>query len=319
MSAAVETAFFGGNLSAWHGLGTVIEEDVVEAVRALELSGLDWQVSLEPVYTTDGVEIPGFKRTARSSDDTTLGIVGERFNPLQNADAFAWGDSIVESGQANWHTAGSLFDGKKVWMLMKMPQAMFIGGQADERIEKFVCISNGHDGNTALRAFVCAERVVCANTLAIATQQGRANDRIITIRHTASMQHRMGEAQRVLGLATEYYDRLQTVGDALIEQPMSGTEFNAFLDTLLPVPEEVGRGRTMRENQHDLIRQIMVNAPNLQNVNTTRWGALNAVIEANDHHGRPKRQKNDPREVRMEKLLLGGGLVQKATDILLAV
>jgi phage/plasmid-like protein (TIGR03299 family) len=323
MSAAVETAVFAGNKPAWHGLGTVIEKDVMESHEALELSGLDWQVALEPVYqqrrSGEFYVVDGKKNVVRSTDERVLGTVGERFNPLQNVDAFAWGDSIVSSGQAEWYTAGSLFDGEKVWMMMKMPQAMFIGGQADERIERYICISNGHDGNTALRAFVCAERVVCANTLSIATAQGRANDRIITIRHTASMQHRMGEAQRVLGLATEYYDRLQTIGNALIEQPMSLSQFDTFLDTLLPVPEDAGRGRTLRTNQHDEIKDILVRAPNLANVNNTRWGALNAVIEWNDHRGRPRQQKHNPSEVRMEKLLLGGGNVQRAADILLAV
>ena len=82
-------AFYGGRQSAWHGLGTVIDEDVVTANEAMRLARLDWKVQPFPVYahvdadTDDGdfvgeehVEVIGKYANIRMDTGEPLGIVG---------------------------------------------------------------------------------------------------------------------------------------------------------------------------------------------------------------------------------------------------
>ena len=58
----------------WHGLGTPIEE-ACSSAEALELAGLDWEVNSRPIYTDNGIQIPGYIANTRSSDNKVLGVV----------------------------------------------------------------------------------------------------------------------------------------------------------------------------------------------------------------------------------------------------
>src|SRR5258708_20606836 len=106
MPAEFESGFFGNNVAAWHGLGTVIAEDVVTTEEALRLSGLDWNVSKQPIYLADGREIPNSRAITRDTDGAVLGVVGEDYRPVANSEAFAFVDHLFKSEEAKWHTAG---------------------------------------------------------------------------------------------------------------------------------------------------------------------------------------------------------------------
>ena len=75
----------------------------------------------------------------------------------------------------------------------------------------------------------------------------------------------------------------------------------------------------MALNRQELIKQVYRNAPNLQNVQNTKWGALQSIIEVNDHHAVARTQKLSPADVRMTRIVNGGGLVQQAFDYLSVV
>ena len=104
---------------AWHGLGTVFQEEVTTE-KMLELANLDgWNVRLEDV------EIPShlssdksYQYVVRDNPFTAnqvdvLGVVGERYVPLQNEELFTFGDAILDGG-GRWETAGSLKSGRPV-------------------------------------------------------------------------------------------------------------------------------------------------------------------------------------------------------------
>ena len=49
-----------------------------------------------------------------------LGVVGPRYVPLQNKDAFEWFQPFVDAGECSLHTGGSLSGGQKVWALAQL-------------------------------------------------------------------------------------------------------------------------------------------------------------------------------------------------------
>jgi hypothetical protein len=112
MPANVETMFYTG-ATPWHGLGEKLE-DAPTISEAIEKSGLDWEVGVKDLVTTDGYDVPA-KATYRKSDDAILGVVGPRYVPLQNKDAFEWFQPFVDSGECSLHTGGSLSGGQKVF------------------------------------------------------------------------------------------------------------------------------------------------------------------------------------------------------------
>lgn len=110
-----------------------------------------------------------------------LGVVGPTYKPLQNSDAFSFFDPFVESGVATLETAGSLRDGKRVWILAKVAgdPIEIVKGDA---VERFILLSNGHDGSLAIRCGFTPVRVVCQNTMGMA--HGDKGSKLLRVRHT---------------------------------------------------------------------------------------------------------------------------------------
>ena len=118
-----------GRFVPWHGLGTPVEKAMTSA-EALELGGLDWEVNPKPVFTETGFEIPNYKANIRSSDNSVLGIVTNRYKIVQNKEAFAFTDALLDGG-VTYETAGSLGNGKTIWLLAKMPEKKILGDKFD--------------------------------------------------------------------------------------------------------------------------------------------------------------------------------------------
>ena len=114
MAANFESGFFVGT-PAWHGLGTVVKE-ALTSEDAIRIAGLDWEVIPKPIYDELGREIKNYKVNVRSSDNQILGIVTNRYQIVQNREAFEFTDALLGKG-VTYETAGSLATGKRVWML----------------------------------------------------------------------------------------------------------------------------------------------------------------------------------------------------------
>lgn len=89
-----------------------------------------------------------FFANVRSSDGAVLGVVSDRYQVVQNAEAFAFTDALIGGeGQVHYETAGSLMGGRKIWLLAKLPDTEIVG----DKTEPYLCFSNTHDGSGAIR------------------------------------------------------------------------------------------------------------------------------------------------------------------------
>ena len=114
MAANVETMFYTRE-KPWHGLGTMVAE-APESREALRLAELDWRVLQEPVYTENNELIAGYRVNVRDRDRKVLGVVTDRYKVVQNEEAFTFTDTLLGEG-VRYETAGSLQEGKRVWLL----------------------------------------------------------------------------------------------------------------------------------------------------------------------------------------------------------
>ena len=126
MAANVET-MFSVREKPWHGLGAIVMEAPTSA-DALRLAGLDWDVVQEPIYTAFKEPIEGYKANVRDCDRRILGVVSDRYKVVQNTDAFSFTDGLLGKG-VRYETAGSLQEGKKVWLLARLPREYIIAGE----------------------------------------------------------------------------------------------------------------------------------------------------------------------------------------------
>ena len=158
MPALVET-MFSVRETPWHGLGTIVN-DTPTSEDALRISGLDWKVVQDDVFTDSGERISGYKANIRDIDRKILGVVSDRYKVVQNTDAFSFTDELLGQG-VKYETAGSLQDGRRVWLLARMPKE-YIGGS--DEICPYLVFSNSHDGTGAVKVAITPVRVVCNNS-----------------------------------------------------------------------------------------------------------------------------------------------------------
>ena len=277
MSANVESMFSVREVP-WHGLGTIIQE-APNSEAALKLAGQDWSVKQVPVLYEG--QKTGHQFNVRESDNRVLGVVGGRYKPVQNAEAFAFTDELV-GGDVRYETAGSLADGKRVWMLAKMPDTRVL----DDVVEPYLCLTNGHDGFSSLKVCMTPVRVVCQNTLNMALKGAK---RTWTVRHSGNINAKMEEAQQTLGLAQDYMKKFEEEAEELYSIKVSPAQFKKLSNTLFPITEEMSRRK--EEAQYLLQCQLKEawDMDDLGNIKGTGWGFINANSDMSTH--RPPARK----------------------------
>lgn len=331
-----KAACFVTGKPAWHRLGTVVTSAQTSA-DAINLAGLNWTVEQWPMTASYGgttIEVPNKLANVRSDTKAVLGVVGKTYKVLQNAESFAFMDSVVEEGLAMYETAGALNSGRRIWIMARLPGEIRVTDQ--DEIKPYALLCNGHDGSLAVHVMPTTVRVVCNNTLNLALSKGKA--RQLVIRHSDSMKGKVEQARKILGLVQQRVGSFQAEVDALARVSLNTTQVTdyfrsvlkiqppkakaapqgdnaALLDSILTQKEQSAgvvadlldgyRELTARQEKANaaLLEQVLENFHNKTNtlpgIAGTAWAAYNAVSEYVDHQsrvtGRTQEQKDNNR------------------------
>jgi phage/plasmid-like protein (TIGR03299 family) len=303
----------------WHGLGVKLESPAT-AAEAIKAAGLDWEVIKAPIYVKPG---PKYKsvpnrfamlRADRVSAGQAhvLALVGNDYKPLQNRDAFAWFDGIVGTGAAIYHTAGALGSGERVWILAKLPGEIRVVG--DDVTDKYLLLSNSHDGQSSVQVKFTPIRVVCSNTLAMALSDGPT----LRVSHVASLGQRMEQVKANLGIIGKAYETIQTQFQTMASVQLDQGRLEEYLKQVLPDPQDKADDRAQkrvaeaRRSSAALFESGRGN--DLPGVRGTLWAGYNGVAEYIDY--RSTRQERDRR---LDSIWFGSGYLTKARAFRIAV
>jgi phage/plasmid-like protein (TIGR03299 family) len=317
MAHEIEGNKFVGTQVAWHRIGTVVEK-AMTAQEAMVLAGLDTTLHKQTLYVEDYgdgyLSVPDKKGIVRMEDGKVLGVVGDGYEIIQNRDCFDFMDGIIGEGRAVYETAGSLRGGSRIFLTVKMANALKIG---PDKIDKYLCLSTSHDMSLALRVHWTPVRVVCQNTLSVALKGVKHGQNAVAIRHTKHYRDKVAEARRILGLADEYYAYMEQQFNKMLNTHMSDYSYGRLLEKVFPIPE---KGSARIENIKNECVRLFIQGAGHENIKNTHWAGYNAIVEYADH-GRSTRIKEgrNEDEVRMETTLWGSGaqLKQKAFDLCL--
>ena len=275
MSALVETMYSVREVP-WHGLGTVIE-NAPNSHDAIELAGLNWQVNGNPIFDANGNEIKGYKANTRDSDNSVLGVVSDRYQIVQNAEAFEFTDHLIDADEITYETAGSLRNGKQIWLLGKMPETKILGDDVDP----YICFTNTFDGSGAIKVCLTPIRVVCNNTLNLALSRA---SRSWSTKHMGDMAGKLMEAKETLMLANNYMSMLDIEADKYANTAISDDEIQKVISEIFPV--DVNNDSQRKINNVQQLTDTFYTCyymPDIAQYKNTQWGVINAMADMVGH------------------------------------
>ena len=293
--------------SPWHDPGNELVNPAT-AREAIEAAGLNFTVVKKPmkefVELNDAAGVSDRWVTVRTDTGEVLGIVGDSYEPIQNVDAFTFFDNLIGTDEAIYETAGTLGRGERTWIMAKFPG--FINVRGKDIVNKYLLLSNCHDGSSLVQAKLTPIRAVCNNTLT-----GVLNDAgEITIRHTANAAEDMKQALSLLESTNARYGELDAVFDRMALTNISETQLLDYVKALVPDKED---GEDYKENQgiRDAFLELHESGMGADLSRGTLWGAFNCVTEYADH-----RTEGNP-GARLESIWFGPGeqLKQKAFQL----
>ena len=303
MPANVES-MFSVREKPWHGIGTIVQ-DAPSSAEAIRLAGLDWNVEQKPIHTEGGILINGYKANIRDSDHSVLGVVSDRYQVVQNDEAFAFTDELLGEGVV-YETAGSLQDGRRTFILARLPQRFIIAG---DEITPYFVIMNSHDGGCSIKAAMTPVRVVCQNTLNLAFRTAK---RAWMTKHTSNIMDRIDDARMTLQFAEKYMGELGRGVDGLVNRKLTDKKVMAYMSEFFPVTEDMSAAQ--KKNNLALLNDMKAryfDAPDLQGVGKNAYRFVNAVSDFATH-AEPIRRTKNYRENLFLKTVEGNPLIDKA-------
>lgn len=292
-------AFFSNRIPAWHTLG-IVTDGAQTAEEALKIAYLDWEVfkSKNPI----GVEVPNqvgnksseillkdkfltYRYHPKTGTPQALGVVGNRWTPVQNIEAFEFLNDITDESGAVFETAGALGNGEKVFMTMKLPESILIGGV--DVVNMNLLAWNTHDGSSSFNVVVTPIRVVCQNTLAMAIANNKGT---FTARHTSNVAGKIQIARETLGMTFKYVKGFEEEAETLYRQSFTDKKFRELVETLVPISTDTARAESLAINTREEMFSLW-KAPTQENIAGTKWAAYNAIVEYSDW-AKPVRSSN---------------------------
>jgi phage/plasmid-like protein (TIGR03299 family) len=292
---------------AWHGIGTVVS-DAPTSEEAIRIAKLDWSVDQIPVFAA-GKEVSNYFANIRSDTQEVLGVVQGRYQVQQNSESFAFVDDIIHNSQGvqcRYETAGSLFNGRRVFLLVRLPEEVILG----DTIENFLYFTNSHDGSTGLMAGISNIRIVCNNTLQLAIRHAQ---RTWNCRHTAVMNSRKEEAAYSLGLAVKYVGSIKDIAEEMANKKVSKVAFiRDFKKELVKISSE-----RSADEYIERVRVIHSKKDDLANFKNTAYGWYNAVADMTSN-AKPLRQTENYQANKLISFFDGNKILQTAQKVLMA-
>lgn len=313
-------SFFSANEPAWHNLGKIVTGALTSA-EAIKTANLDFEVEKIPVR----IKLPNGKTfvskdqfgTVRKDNSEVLGYVGNRYEILQNVQAFDFFDSIVGKGEAIYETAGVLGVGERIFITAKLPAHITIG--KNDVIDQYIFLTNTHDGKGSVTAAFTPIRIVCNNTLnaALKTMKNK-----VTLRHTSGVHDKLKLAHEVMGIQNMYTKEITEIFNQMAKTEANEMVYKKIIvgamadnDKMVKDYFEGNPSTKFKNNVNEVLEYAYGNeTQKMASTNNTVYGAYNAVTGYNQNVNTYK--DND---TKMKQILEGRSYNQQAEAFRLAV
>lgn len=303
------STFASRRTKAWHGLGSVVNS--MNSEEAMILGGLDFEVGLADLYIK-GIRLPfpqgddviasyennqiryneGKKvgtnfATYRKDTNDIFGVVGSRYEVIQNIEAFNFFDGIIGEGHAEYETVGALGNGETVFLTAKIPGDLVIG---KENIEKYLLFTMAHDGSGSIQAMFTPIRVVCNNTLTAAV--GTAKNKV-SIRHTKNAQARLNQASKLLGIVDNQTTLMKEKFEHYSKKFINDKDVESIINHSFNINRQAdGNYSTKSKNKLNSILKAYHTGVGQEGIIGSAWGVYNGITCYLQNHQTIKNQED---------------------------
>ncbi len=288
MAHLVQTMAYQGQ-TPWHGLGNPLTEKQAIEVWLRE-AGMDWQIESSPVHyltANSAMVYPDAKVLYRSDTGDALSVVSNRYQEVQPREVLEFYRDLVDLGGFELETAGVLKGGKKLWALARTGEETLLKG--NDLVQGYLLLATACDGTLATTAQFTSVRVVCNNTLQLATAD---NNGAIKVPHSTKFD--ADKVKQQLGIGVNHWQRF--IGDIrkLADRPVHPFEARRFFVEVLGDPElPFHRQPNLKVLNHVFgLYAGEGMGSRLPAANDTAWGMLNAVTQYVDHSRRARSADN---------------------------
>lgn len=250
----------------------------------LTAAGLNW--GLRTIAADDGLSVivdgrevstfaPERQLVLRDDNNLVLGMVGEGYQPVPNAEAFAATEVAARMG-AIYEAAGETDYGRKTFVTMSLPEARVrVGGK--DIVDFSIHFATDHSGGGSVIGNVRGRRQWCLNGCTVALQTPMA----WSVRHTASASDRLHMVEDTVRGALRYAKEFAALGEQLVCSPMSRSTYETYIATLFPHPGDDASAAaiTRWEKRRADLMGLFQTAAIQQDAPETAWSAVAAVTE----------------------------------------
>lgn len=304
----------------WHKLGNAMSDDASEQ-EWLEASGMNFSIQRSGVrYFCDRegtdqriaqdmdengkpIADSGPVVLFRSDNKAFLSTVSRGYQVVQPKQVLSFFRDLVDGAGYKLETAGTLFGGRKFFALAKVSEAIVRG---EDKIGSYLLLHTSCDGSSATGARDTTVRVVCRNTLSMATDskggvkvshRSKFNEKDVKTRLSLNRDNfeMMIDQMRELSAkavsdatAHQFVRELLRPGSKVETAPVQAVDGQSDLARLLNRPlvlADVDHEQRAPKGEADILGLFRGTAlgQGMPGVRGTAWGLVNAVTAYTDH------------------------------------
>ena len=280
----------------WHGLEDLLSEHPTreEAEKLVH----DWDVVREPLFRqvpfiNDAGEpdamyqrLDDFELNVRSDTGTDLAVVPASRVEVQPKEMWDLAELIQgEDKNVIFETAGSLREGRDVWILIKLNEPVEIKGDPQGMSLPYFALQNSYQPGTAFRGQATNIRIVCANTSRATDLQAEVQGTNFSFRHGANLLERVDEIREALAGWRHSIQQWKLEKEFLATVKVSTTQTQWFIEQFIPEPHASLTTDRVKENIEVARTELTLELFNglTRGINDTALGLFEAASSWNEH------------------------------------
>ena len=280
----------------WHGLEELLPEypSRAEAEKLVH----DFDVIREPLYRKqytieDGVSLgesfvllPEFELNVRSDTATELAVVPTDRVDVQPSEMWDLAELIQgEDKNVIFETAGTLDEGRKLWILIRLNEPVEIQGDPNGASLPYFALQNGYAPGSGFRGQATNVRIVCANTSRASDMLAEAKGVNFSFAHTANLRDRVEQIREALEGWRHSISEWKLAKEWMVQQEVTVEGMNWFVEQFIPAPHGLLTTARVKENIETARVELLFELFNGMNsgITHTSLGLFEAASSWSEH------------------------------------